>query len=90
MSTGEIEEVKRTLARIQEAQVEGTQALQSKIHDLTLAVIGDDPKGIVGVVQRQKSQERRVKVIEWIGGGVLIFLVLSNPTFKDLFLALIK
>ena len=86
MNDEEIREFKADLGVIKQA----LEKQGRRLHDLTLSITGDDDKGLVGVVQRQQGQGKRIKTIEYIGSGVLIFLVISNPTFKDLFISILK
>jgi len=86
MSDEEVKELKETLNEIKRLQNDQGR----KLHDLTVAITGDDSKGLEGVVQRQKSQGQRIKIIEWLGSGVLIFLIISNEMFRTLFVTLLK
>ena len=82
----EMREFREVLVDLQASQLESNE----KLHDLTLAIVGDDEKGIVGVVQRQQKQSQRIRVIEGIGSFVVVFLLISNETFKSIFVSIIK
>lgn len=79
-------EFKEVLAGLQTGQQESN----AKLHDLTLAIVGDDSKGILGIVQRMQAQSKRVRIVEALGSFVLIFLLVSNETFKDLVVSIVR
>jgi hypothetical protein len=83
---GEMREFKELLAELQAGQQESS----AKLHDLTLAIVGDDSKGILGIVQRMQAQQKRVRTVEALGSFVLIFLLVSNETFKNLVVSIIR
>ena len=66
MSDAEMSEFKEVLAGLQAGQQESS----AKLHDLTLAIVGDDSKGILGIVQRMQAQSKRVRIVEALGSFV--------------------
>lgn len=64
--------------------------LKNLVHDIKLAISGDDKNGIRGIVQRQAGQEKRLKVIEYGGIGVIVILAVTNDVARDVLLKLIK
>jgi hypothetical protein len=83
---GKMSEFREVLAGLQAGQQESS----AKLHDLTLAIVGDDSKGILGIVQRMQAQSKRVRIVEALGSFVLIFLLVSNETFKDLVVSIVR
>jgi DNA-binding MarR family transcriptional regulator len=64
--------------------------LKQLVHDIKLAISGDEDKGIQGIVQRQRRQEKRLKTVEYTVIGAIVILAVTNEVARDIVLSLLK
>jgi len=64
--------------------------LKQLVHDIKLAISGDEDKGIQGIVQRQRRQEKRLKTVEYTVIGAIVVLAVTNEVARDIVLSLLK
>lgn len=64
--------------------------LKQLVHAIKLAISGDEDKGIQGIVQRQRRQEKRLKTVEYTVIGAIVILAVTNEVARDIVLSLLK
>lgn len=64
--------------------------LKQLVHDIKLAISGDEDKGIQGIVQRQRRQEKRLKTVEYTVIVAIVILAVTNEVARDIVLSLLK